>query len=151
MNESNKRVMPPVYFFTVLIIMIGLHIFLPASRILSSPYKYFGSLLIICGFVLNIWCSNTFSKAGTPIKPFEQPNHLVTKGPFRISRNPMYLGMVFVLFGVSLLLGTVSPLIAIPVFILVIQKMFIKHEEKSLEQTFDEEYHEYRKRVRRWI
>ncbi len=153
MTEMNthKKVKPTTYFFSALVIMIGLHVFLPASRIHSFPYNYFGLILIICGFVLNIWSSNTFSRVGTPIKPFEKPNHLVTKGPFRISRNPMYLGMVFVLFGVSLLLGTVSPLIVILVFILMIQFNFINHEEKSLEQIFGEEYLEYKKRVRCWI
>jgi protein-S-isoprenylcysteine O-methyltransferase Ste14 len=151
MKKSNKKVMPPIYFFTSLIIMIGLHLIFPATRLLSSPYNYFGSILIIVGFAVNILCSNVFSNVGTPIKPFEQPIHLVTKGPFRISRNPMYLGMVFILFGVSLLFGTVSPLIVIPVFILILQFKFINQEEKALEQIFDKEYLEYKKRVRCWI
>jgi protein-S-isoprenylcysteine O-methyltransferase Ste14 len=70
---------------------------------------------------------------------------------YRVSRNPMYLGMVVVLLGIAVLFGNISPFISIPIFVWLIQKNFIRLEEAALEKTFGDEYREFKNVVRRWL
>ena len=63
----------------------------------------------------------------------------------------MYLGMVMILLGIALLFGTLTPFIMIPIFVWLIQTIFIKNEEIVMEKTFGNEYREYKERVRRWL
>jgi protein-S-isoprenylcysteine O-methyltransferase Ste14 len=76
---------------------------------------------------------------------------LVTSGWYRITRNPMYLGMVVVLCGVALMAGSVGAWLPLPAFIAVIHYRFIRGEERFLEEIFGQPYRDYRARVRRWI
>jgi protein-S-isoprenylcysteine O-methyltransferase Ste14 len=145
------HVLPPVYFLVALVSMIGLHFLLPVRRILLPPYTYAGGALIVGGVVIVVWAARLFERAGTAIKPFERPSALITEGPYRYSRNPMYLGMVCALAGVGLVLGSMSPFVAIPAFVWLIQRRFIKLEEAVLARTFGSAYAEYRGRVRRWL
>lgn len=75
---------------------------------------------------------------------------LVGTGPFRLSRNPMYLGMASALTGLGILLGSVLPFLVLPAFMLVIQRMFIVHEEAQLAERFGAEFEDNSRRVRRW-
>ena len=131
--------------------MAGLHFTLPIAHILAPAYAYGGGLLIIIGIVVVVWAARLFQRVGTAIKPFETSSALVTDGPYRYSRNPMYLGMVFVLVGVGLVLGTISPFLVVPLFLWLIQQRFIQFEEAALEGTFGSAYTEYKRRVRRWL
>jgi len=98
-----------------------------------------------------IVAERSFRRAGTPVIPFERSTALVTGGLYRVTRNPMSLGMLLILLGVAVLLGTVSPLCAIPVFLWAIQRNFIAGEERFLEALFGEAYLSYKQRVRRWL
>ena len=75
----------------------------------------------------------------------------MTDGPYRLTRNPIYVGMVLVLAGVALLLGGIAEWFVLPVFIWLIARNVIPVEESMLEERFGQEYQEYRARVRRWI
>jgi protein-S-isoprenylcysteine O-methyltransferase Ste14 len=75
----------------------------------------------------------------------------VTAGPYRYTRNPMYVGLTLILLGAWLLLGTASAMLPIAVFVWFIQERFIRGEERFLDQIFGEEYRGYKSRVRRWI
>ena len=149
--DKPTRILPPVYFLAALVLMAGLHFVLPIAHILQPPYSYGGSLLIVMGIVVVVWAARLFQRAGTAIKPFERSSALVTDGPYNYSRNPMYLGMVLALTGMSIVLGTISPFVVVPVFAWLIQQRFIQHEEATLERTFGAAYTEYRRRVRRWL
>jgi protein-S-isoprenylcysteine O-methyltransferase Ste14 len=92
-----------------------------------------------------------FSKAGTPVVPFERSTALVTDGSYRLTRNPMYVGMVMILAGIALLLGTVGPWLPIPLFVWVMRSSFIIREERFLEELFGQQYLAYKSRVRRWL
>jgi protein-S-isoprenylcysteine O-methyltransferase Ste14 len=76
---------------------------------------------------------------------------LVQHGLYRWSRNPMYLGAVLLVAGVAVLLGSLSPLVVVIAFFVVLQEVFIRREERLLEQTFGERYRIYRTSVRRWL
>lgn len=150
MNHSH-RIVPPVYFLVAVLSMAGLNYFAPLLTILSAPITYLGVGLIIIGLVIVIWPAAAFGKAGTPIKPFEHSTHLVTGGMYRITRNPMYLGMAVVLLGIAVLFGTASPFAVIPAFAWLIQTVFVKREERLLETIFANDYLDYKRRVRRWL
>jgi protein-S-isoprenylcysteine O-methyltransferase Ste14 len=100
---------------------------------------------------MNVWASGKFSRLGTPIHPFQRSTRLLTDGLYRYTRNPMYVGMMLILVGLSLILGTLGTVLVIPVFAWLIERNFIVVEERALEQAFGERYREYRRRVRRWL
>lgn len=95
--------------------------------------------------------SIAFNKAGTPVVPFERSTALVVTGFYRWTRNPMYLGLVLILLGAAMLLGTLSAFLPIPVFVWIIQTRFIRGEERFLEDIFGNEYLAYKSKVRRWL
>jgi protein-S-isoprenylcysteine O-methyltransferase Ste14 len=118
---------------------------------MAAPYHYIGIVLIGIGVVLNLWADALFKRHKTTVKPYENPTHFATSGPFRVSRHPMYLGMVAILLGVAIALGPLLSLLVPILFVIVMEVMFIPFEEKNLEQAFGKEYHDYKKKVRRWI
>ena len=131
--------------------MARLHFLVPIAQVLQPLYSYGGGLLILAGVTVVVWAARLFQRAGTAIKPFEKSSALVTDGPYKCSRNPMYLGMVVALVGVGLLLGTISPFLVVPVFAWLIQRRFIQPEEAVLGRTFGSAYAEYKRQVRRWL
>ena len=107
--------------------------------------------LIALGAAVVLWCGWEFRRARTPIMPFVEPTALVARGPYRFSRNPIYLGYTLSLTGVAALLGSSSPFVVLPLFVWIIQRRFVEPEERLLEQRFGEVYRAYKTQVRRWI
>ncbi len=145
------KLKPPVYVLMALIAMACLHYFVPISRYLSSPFSYVGLVPLIVGVGIAFTAVRAFARAGTPLVPFETSTVVVKTGLYRLTRNPMYLGMVLALVGVALLLGSVASLAPIPVFAWFIGRYFIRPEEVFLEGLFGAEYLEYKAQVRRWL
>jgi len=146
-----NKILPPTYFLISLALIIGLHFIFPITKIISSPYNWLGILLIVFGGVINFWTDNIFKKEKTTVNPYEKPSILIVSGPFRFSRHPMYLGMVVILLGVAVLLGSLTTFIFPIIFIILMQILFIPTEEKNLEIAFGYKYLDYKKKVRRWI
>jgi len=143
--------MPPTYFVAVLLISIILNFAFPIQKINLYPYSYFGAMLIVFGVIVNVWVDALLKKSRTTVKPLEMPTSLEIKGPFRISRHPMYLGMAAILLGVAVVLGSLITFVFSIAFIVLMDKMFISIEEKNLEMAFGNDYLNYKKKVRRWI
>jgi len=146
-----KRPLPPTFFFASLVIMVILHVVWPAYRYWGFPVNLIGVVPVILGVVLNVQADRLFKTHRTTVKPFEQSTTLVRLWPFSASRNPMYLGLVSILLGGCLLLGTVSPLLSVFAFALLMDRVFIRVEEQMLEATFGDEWRRYRSEVRRWL
>jgi protein-S-isoprenylcysteine O-methyltransferase Ste14 len=149
--DISRKIIPPVYLLTALVLMFVLNRYIPVQYIITSPFNYSGIFVGFCGLALATSGVISFKKAGTALKPFEASTALVKDGFFRYTRNPMYLGMVILLIGVASYLGSLTPYVVIPAFFLVIQECFIKHEEPFLENIFGQEYLDYKNDVRRWI
>ncbi len=145
-----SKLLPPAYLLIFIVLTIAVH-FIPAKRIIYPPYTYLGGLLIVIGSYLNVWADRIFKNNRTTIKPFEDPTSLQTKGPFKISRHPVYLGMTMLLFGISVLLGTIWTFIPPIIFAVIMDRVFIRFEEKNMEKVFASKYLAYKKKVRRWI
>ena len=149
--EQKRRIIPPVYLLLSLIAMALLHFYLPVRRFLAPPNSYVGVVWILAGIGISAIAARSFTKAGTPVVPFERSTALVTTGLFKYTRNPMYLGMVFILIGAWLCFGSISPVVPIVAFVWIITANFIRGEERFLEDIFGEQYLLYKKQVRRWI
>jgi len=149
--EQKRKIVPPIYLLLTLLVMAALHFGAPIARIIDPALSYSGVALIILGITITAIAARAFARAGTPIIPFEPSTALVAGGLYRVTRNPMYLGLVVILLGAGVLFGTVSPFLTIPVFVWIIQKMFIEAEERFLEGIFGAQYLAYKSKVRRWL
>lgn len=145
------RIMPDKLFVIFLVLIVTLHFIFPDRKLVVSPYHYLGIILMIFGSVVTLWADQLFKKNKTEIKPYKDPVTFVPSGPFRISRNPMYLGMSIILLGLTVLIGS-RLMLVFPVFYIVIMDVFfIRIEEKNLERVFGRPYLDYKNKVRRWF
>ena len=145
------KLLPPVWFLASLIAMAALHFWLPVARLIPPPFHWLGLAPLIAGLALGFNAVGLFRRRQTGVVPFTPVTTLVTTGPYRFTRNPMYLGLVLALFGIATLLGTLSPWFVIPLFAAWIHRRFILQEEAMLEERFGDEYATFKQRVRRWI
>ena len=143
--------LPPAYLFMSLAGMTLLHHFFPVIQLIPYPWNASGLVPLAAGIVLNLNADKLFKTYGTTVKPFEESTVLITSGIYRFSRNPMYLGMLMILAGVFVLMGSLSPFTIIPIFAIIIDKVFITSEERMLDERFGDNWRNYRARVRRWI
>jgi len=125
--------------------------FLRVPTLSSSVLTAFGVVLLALGFLIRTWAAVHFYVHRMRVISLEPQNSLVTTGPFRYSRNPLYLGgNVFCFFGASLFLGSPSALVMTALHLPLVNLM-ISREEQQLERKFGEEWRAYRGRVRRWL
>jgi protein-S-isoprenylcysteine O-methyltransferase Ste14 len=150
-KRSSRMFVPPVYFLMALLLMGFFHRVAPGARLLEAPYRHGGLVLIGLALGLILWAAFLFRRAGTNIRPYLPSTALVLSGPYKFTRNPMYLGMAGVLLGAAVFMGSISPFIVIPAFMALISERFIVTEEAKLEAAFGRDYLEYKGRVRRWL
>ena len=125
--------------------------FFGINRFHSTATGVLALLLLIAGFLVRVWATLYFYERGMKVISLVPQSALVTSGPFRFSRNPLYLGgNVFIFFGAALLLGSPSALVFTALHLPLLD-LFIRREEGQLERDFGEEWIQYRQRVRRWI
>ena len=150
-DSPQVRFPPPLIYFGCL--LLGLW----AGRTLEWPVlvgawpQTLGWVLVGLGSVLIGAALGWFFSAGTNPEPWKRDNALVTKGFYRITRNPMYLGMALVHLGLALALDSLGALLLLPVAVLLTDRLVIAREERHLSARFGSGYEEYRRRVRRWI
>ena len=140
-----RRVIPPIWFLFAIVVMVGLNHWLPVVRWASAPWNLAGGVLIVAGIDIAIMGNRQFKRHGTPVRVFELTTALVTDGIFRYSRNPMYLGMVAVLVGIGIYLGSATPFVIVPLFIWLLAARFIYWEERFLAEQFGAAYLQYKK------
>jgi protein-S-isoprenylcysteine O-methyltransferase Ste14 len=140
---------PHILGFCVTIEMMFIFVF-REYRVITFPFNLIGIIGIVFGQGLIILTHSFMKKHKTTVK-YHKSTLLVTEGPFRFSRNPMYLGMEIVLIGLSVLVGNaigfIFPLLGFAFF----QWYFIPFEEQKAGQEFGDDYTNYCKRVRKWI
>jgi protein-S-isoprenylcysteine O-methyltransferase Ste14 len=147
----NKKILPPTYLLISILVMIGLGLLFPIPQVIPPFWNLLGLLPLVFGVLLNLVADRAFQQAHTTVKPFSQSSSLVTEGVYQISRNPMYLGFALVLIGIAILLRSLVPYLVIALFVLLIDRVFIRVEEKMLADQFGGQWEAYRKQTRRWI
>ena len=148
---TRKGILPPTYFFALLSIAIGFHLVYPALRIIHWPYNLIGLTPLSIGAYITILADRMFKCRGTTVKPHLDPSELITTGPYCFSRHPMYLGMVLILTGNVIMLGSITPFLTPVVLTIVFQMKFIPFEEKTMERLFGQQYCSYKQQVRPWL
>ncbi len=148
---KTKGVLPPTYLLLSIATMVLLHFLIPVSKIAPYPWNLLGILLLVMGVSLNLIADAAFKREQTTVKPFEKSTALVVTGVFQISRHPMYLGMVLILLGIAIFMGTLTPLIVIVIFGLLMELVFVRTEERMLEEQFGATWFAYKKKVRKWV
>ena len=133
---KKKRVLPPTYLFVAITTMVFLHFLAPISNLTPYPWNLLGVIALVIGVTLNLMADAAFKREQTTVKPFEKSSTLITSGVFRMSRHPMYLGMVLILFGIAIFMGSFTPLMVVFIFGVLMELVFVRTEETMLEQQF---------------
>jgi protein-S-isoprenylcysteine O-methyltransferase Ste14 len=142
---------PPLVYLAGLLIGIGLEIAFPTAALPTAVAIAGAALGIGASLLLDVNAMRWFGRARTPAIPFKPTTALVTDGPYRVTRNPMYLGMAALYAGVAFAFGLLWAFALLPVVLVVIDRVVIAREEPYLERLFGEQYLAYKRRVRRWI
>lgn len=150
-KNPEKKILPPGYLLISLTLMILTYWLVPGVVIAPGPVRMFGVVFVVLGILLNIASKKAMKKAQTPVSPFAKTTSLITGGVYSLTRNPMYLGLVLLLVGVSILMGNLLPMIITLLFALIMHNRFVKMEEEKLAAQFKEEWYDYRKSTRRWL
>jgi protein-S-isoprenylcysteine O-methyltransferase Ste14 len=142
------------------VVIVGLGVAFIGTRVdaffgISDFHSIFATalawLLLVIGFLVRIWATFYFYERRMKVISLAPQKTLITSGPYRFSRNPLYLGgNVFIFFGAALLLGSPTALFITAIHLPFLD-LFIRREEKQLEKDFGEEWVRYKKQVRRWI
>ena len=150
-RDGPPRMLPPVWLLLGVGTMVVLHRILPGPVVFPALMRWSGVVVAMFGVAAVVGTARSFRRTRTTIRPFEVSEVLLRGGLYRYSRNPIYLGMVIMLIGTAIGLGTATPWAVVPVFVVLISRRFIRREEGMLEARFGEEYREYCVAVRRWL
>lgn len=154
MNEpDHPRVIgpAPVFYLAAFLLVPGLHWLWPLPIVGHPVTPWLGRAVLFIGLALNLWGLWSLKRHGTPINPYRPVRVLVSDGPFRFSRNPLYVGLHLVLFGLVLILDTAWGLAVLLVLLAVIHFGVILPEERYLEARFGGAYKRYRATIRRYL
>jgi protein-S-isoprenylcysteine O-methyltransferase Ste14 len=146
-----SRLYPPHYLLLSILSIVGIDSLLQVPFVSSTIAFVGGLLFLLSGIVLAASAARLFSKAKTGIVPFSESTKLVVSGAYRFTRNPMYLGMFFCLIGVTLLVNNVLGLLVLLLFFFIIRQKFVLKEEVQMQETFGDDYAQFKTRIRRWI
>jgi protein-S-isoprenylcysteine O-methyltransferase Ste14 len=149
--DKKPRILPLVWLLIFLLLQTGLYFYLPLRQLFDGTLRLAGLLPLLSGLWVMISGARAFTRADTPLIPFETSTTLVVSGPFKFTRNPMYLGMTLILTGTGVMSGTLAPLISVILFFIIIRHQYVLPEEKMMKELFGEEFLMYCTRVRRWL
>lgn len=140
---------PPVITALAAGAMVALDRWGPMARM--AGHNWLGVAPAALGVVLVLWSAWTMRRHHTTLHPHGQASALVVSGPFRISRNPIYLGFGLILAGLAACLGSSAPWAVLAAWVFAIGHLFIQPEEAALTEIFGADYTAYTHKVRRWF
>lgn len=142
---------PPLIYLGGLLAGLALNFFARAPFLPPPLILPVGLALILIGVVIITAAFRAMRRAGTTLDPHAAASVLVTAGPFRFTRNPIYLSFAVIYLGLAALANAGWALLLWPVVLLLIDRGVIAGEERHLAQKFGEAYRQYQQQVRRWI
>ena len=151
-DGSGIRFPPPFIYGLFFLAGYGIQRWHPVTLFPGQSWpEPVGLIMIVLAAILALTAALTFRRAGTHVNPAKPATTVVTHGPFRFTRNPMYLGMAVFYLGGVLMLDSLWPLVLFPLTMWVIRTQIIAREEAYLEGKFGARYLDYKKKVRRWL
>ncbi len=148
-GRSYPPLIPIVFFGAGLALHFAVPLGFPDAARPASPYA--GGALVILAVALARWAAMTMKKAGVSPNPNKPKDALVTGGPFRHTRNPLYIAVMTLYAGVAFILRAGWMLALLPLMFLAFNRLVTRREEPYLEKRFGEEYIKYKSAVRRWV
>ncbi len=150
-DHPGLPIAPPLLFVLPILALLALEWLVPTSFVHGPIRWILGALLVVAGISLNVGGFITQKRAGTDPIPYNPSTRIVAHGLYRLTRNPMYIGFALWTLGLAILVDSTWMLLALPIGVLLIDRIVITREERYLERKFGEEYLNYKRRVRRWI
>jgi protein-S-isoprenylcysteine O-methyltransferase Ste14 len=155
-KSSGVRVFPPLLYAAGIGAGYLLHWYWPVRPVptgsgLVLVARAVGWVFITASIMLPIWAVRLFHHADTTPNPMRPTTALVFTGPYRFTRNPMYLGLALLQAGLAMVTNALWPLLTLAPVIMAVRRLVIDREERYLEAKFGEEYRAYKTRVRRWL
>jgi protein-S-isoprenylcysteine O-methyltransferase Ste14 len=151
-DTANVIVLPPIAWALAFVAGLGAGWLYPLPFVPTSvPRVWAGGCVFAVGLALAIWAVVTFRKAGTRVEPNKPTTTIVENGPFRFTRNPIYIGMFLGQTGLAICFDNLWVLAMLVPFFLVIRYGVVAREEAYLDRKFGSAYLGYKSRVRRWL
>jgi protein-S-isoprenylcysteine O-methyltransferase Ste14 len=152
-GPAGPLVKPPVLFFGCIGLAAVLQYVRPRS-LASYPFAAgmaAGGLLLVAAAGLGGAAFRELSRHGTPIEPGQAPSQLVTSGPFRFTRNPLYLAHPIVLLALAFMVNSLWFALGAPALLVLLDRLVVRREESGISEAMGARYDAYRARVRRWL
>lgn len=150
-DRPGVPIAPPLLFVIPILVSLVIEWFVPTSFVHGALRWTLGAAIFAAGIALNVSGFITQKRAGTDPIPFNPSTRIVSHGLYRFTRNPMYIGFALWTLALAILVDSVWMLLAVPIGLVLIDRIVITREERYLERKFGEEYLSYKRRVRRWI
>ncbi|HEY9381600.1 MAG TPA: isoprenylcysteine carboxylmethyltransferase family protein [Burkholderiales bacterium] len=143
--------LPPLLYGGAFLIVLLLHWLWPLPLLTDPAIRWIGAALVVLGMAPVIWGSATMHKAGTNVPPNRPATAMVTSGPFRFSRNPLYTGLHVTFIGLCCIANSLWGLVLFVPLVAVMHYGVILREERYLEAKFGDAYRQYRSTARRYL
>jgi protein-S-isoprenylcysteine O-methyltransferase Ste14 len=151
-RDTAGVIAPPPFIFVGGLLAGGLLHRIKPVRLLPPVWtKPTGGLLIGLAVTLAFTAVRTMTRAGTNVDPYHPSTAIVSGGPYRFTRNPIYLSFTLFYTGIAAIVNSLTMLLPLPIVVAVLQRGVIEREERYLERKFGDEYVQYKRRVRRWL
>lgn len=150
-DHANVKIPPPLLYAAGFILGLLLDQVLPVLELPKAPRYGIALSLLVASAILMAASMGLFRRARTSILPVKPVTTLVVAGPYRFTRNPMYVGVAGLYLGLALWFDVFWALVVLPAVIATVRLYVIPREERYLERKFGPEYLAYKARVRRWI
>jgi protein-S-isoprenylcysteine O-methyltransferase Ste14 len=150
-DTSGIRVPPPLYYVAGFLPGVALELAFPTGWPPVGVRIAVAVLAVAAWLALDGLAMLSFRRARTSMVPIKPSTALVASGPYRLTRNPMYLGMTFLYVGFAFAFGVIWALALLPAVLVIVDRLAIAREEAYLERKFGQDYRDYKARVRRWL
>ena len=149
--DISPMIHPPIVALMFIVIAYFLGRFAPIPFAVPMILRNVGLVLTFIGFLLGIGAFTEFRKARTTLDPHGSSKQVVTSGIYRFTRNPIYVGFLLMVIGLPLNSGLYWGIVMAPLYVFMMNRLVIRHEEAYLEKKFGKTYTSYTSRVRRWL
>jgi len=151
-DTADVMIRPPIAWAVAVLAGLALNWLMPLPFIPAAmPAGWLGAMVFALALALFAWAIATITRAGSNVPTNRPTTAIVVAGPYRFSRNPIYIAMVLGLIGLAIALNSLWLLLTLVPFALVIRYGVVAREEVYLERKFGDDYRRYRARVRRWL